>query len=473
MENLPAELKVKILSKLSIYNKFKMRQLNKNWRSLVDAFFKIENLVIGSEKTIVHDFFGLDELISCFFLNEKLLYYSIVILEHSIFSNVKNLKITTTGSADLSSLLNQLSHLERLENLEIKNGFFKNVLIRSNLKYLNISWSSSQTNTIFDTPKLTNLKWEIANGISESVSFLHPKTVRLLDVEKFDSSILKFKNLEYLYCRKSTPKFSDFLSEFHKLKEVHYFVGKSEVRKQLLYKSLLKNKSLKIFYQFILFNSVNELDMYDNIDIHLGTLSLEAIDSLNDNLSRLAKRFSFLYLNYEDLDFYYKINKRKMPHEFLNKMDLHHLGIDKIDNIDNLKAILKNCKKIKILNIKSSLLEQNFYDKLPSLCSNLETLKIATEKQLDLKFLTGLKSLIRFIAPSQKTNIDFLSNIFGSIELKFCNCNIKNIGYTYLVYKNDTFYERSSISSRPFKNLDDFYKFLLKKDLLKLNDSLI
>ena len=212
MDQLPFELKAKIVNCLLTSEGLKLRQLNKGWEAIVDRHFKIRNVFISDAKKLAYKYYGSDEVVDCQFISGEKFSSSKINWSQSCFTNLKRLSVKIHFSTELKSeyLISQLDQLKQLEHLEFGGKYFniegKHSLRLPNLKYFetkrihffNTTMSNEPTILSMDTPKLQKLKLGCSSTIGH-FKFVQPSSVQCLESSFFADEFVIFTNLKFLF----------------------------------------------------------------------------------------------------------------------------------------------------------------------------------------------------------------------------------------------------------------------------------
>lgn len=467
--NLSIEIVLKIVKYLPTYERFKLRQLNKEWRATIDTFFKIQNLTSPGEKTCVREIFGCSELVYCYTIRKDRL--STVNFDLSLFKMLKRISINEICPKSIG-LLNQLEKLPFLEYLDIDwiesdDKLVDKFSINSDaLKYLRINiWSSYNepmitTSFILNTPNLTNFKTTYLEVLDDT-AILYPQSIKYLESEKFEKIILKFINLEVWFCyfikNLKEDDLKDVLRALPKLKELNSYYGKNEIESLLQLREEFGNSNLKLTLRNFQVSDKADLDRFPFQIFYYSWFTELEIKFLGDNISKTVEKFNnVIMLSYNYLEDYYMDKQMKIPDEFISKLGpLPGLDVVKrIRDIESFIKLLSRCKRILNFSImhKDSGLDQNFFNNLPSLCPALSTLCIKSEEALDLEFLFHFKILNRLQIKDQSLLIDTVKSLFENTELVSLECKIYNM-QVEILFSNGYFIVRNV----KYKNLDQFH----------------
>lgn len=488
MNELPLELKVKILKTIPINQRTRLRSLNREWLSIIDNFFKIDNLAISDYRMNVYNYFNTQTLIDCCFVRK----YRILALNlnQPYFNNVKRLVFNGHLDFEGVSVLKQLDYLENLEVLELcglKIDDEDKILINNEkLKYLKIVVMSLNPLSyqvkvlILNTPNLTHLKTDLLPEEFTKIALIYPQRIEYLESQRYLNQILEFKNLRYFYCEDLCDLNDDkFLKKLPLLEELHIFNQEEKLDELLQQKILFKKDKLKIFYQYVQLNSLSELDLLiadlnkgyeDMFDYFIDIYCLQdEIKFLANYQSRLADKllyYSIVFYKYLE-DYYRKDDKSfyQLVRKFVNLNELAVRG--EVKDVNKLIMILDECKSTRQFELNGSRLPQEFFNDIPNLVVKLEFLCISNHHtKLDLEFLFNFRNLIKFKFQHQKVPISFLKRLFKKTNLfevfsEISGCDDEQVRITHA---NNMFYlNHEEEHERAFKNLDDLYNNLDNK----------
>lgn len=464
MENLPIELKINVIKELSICDKLNLRLMNKKWKLIIDKYFGIENLDIGPSETFLNCFFGENEQVYCFFINEA----KILELQFSqcFFMNIKRLLINNLRRFKFTAISRQLHNFEKLVNLDIsyifkdKDIFEEDSLsiFSPNLKFLRIHRISFVLNITFDTPNLKKVKIDFQDEYYKII-FVHADSIQYLEIMDLNENILdNCVNLEYLHCETTSHKAFDCdkVLKLTKLKEF-YLLNDQELMEHLIEKLDQQDRNdLKLFYKYV---HVKNLKYFKNLIseyfyFHPVLLKNE-FKFLVANQYNLAEKFYFhdsLYYKY------FHPYSENVPDDFLNKFsEIEFLHIKKVTNPKVLTNLISKCKKLDVIDFQSPLLKQDFFDNLPYVCAKLRCLRFnsfAKNEKINFNFLTDFKILYIFesfeILPK-----DLISLLFSQKKLALIECRIEGFDDRwYIDFRKSSF---CTYGMKLFYNWDEFW----------------
>lgn len=453
-ETLPLELIVKIVKYLPIYDRIRLRNINKKWRIRIDTFFKIENLVIQKHKSYTDDFDDLDELADCYSIKHvsKLQFT----LNQEIFTKLRRLKCSKVLNSESICCLKKLSAIKSLISLEISELRINEdsqriILDLPRLQYFSIKsirrdGIPQQCVLQVNASQLTVLKLDHSEHALKEIEFAHPESIKSLYIFQFSEQIYKFANLlhlDFVTARNVDPL--GILSNFKNLEQLHLKDNRPLIIDLMLEKMRLNRFKLRLFFKYIELESANDLRKFDCLSFDFYFLNKKLISLFDENLDELAEKFAYRHIGYDCLDDFY--GKREMPDKIISKFkNLNLILINQITNLNNLTRFLSACKKIKKMEINFlPLLSQSFFDDLPNLCAKLEHLKILKMKSLDLEFLFKFKNLLQFWLLDRPLTIDFIKTLFEKTEINELICEIEG-------YKSITKFESLDDLNERIKN---------------------
>lgn len=438
MDKLPVEIKVKIVKQLNVKNQIKLRLLNKKWKSFIDDFFGIKNLAVSNQTIRVHDFYGFNNLLECSFIPQQ------EILDNQYFAKVERLVIKADAGSDCEKLLYQISLLDCLTSLEIKNLSIKRQQIGTevfcrNLQYLRIGFIYFYDKKIilsFNAPNLTHLKFSSVHEIFNQLTFIHPESLKNLIVFRYVDEILNFENLEYLFFKDSyfysDPFYAtEILTKLKKLKALYLFNSPKMFKNLINKKEEMKITEPKIYYNYVQANDDKDLKKLANTNFFNNfnkRLYYEEFEFLNDNLPNLANTLEIDFFNYCYLDRFYENKGTRIPNEFIDKLqNLTKLKLERVVQLESLFYLLKQCKLIKKITIEEkATLSKEFFNYLPGACPKLEKLKILVIEDMEVDFLLNFQ-ILKILFIRHILSADLIKQLFDRKRTISCSCKILNL----------------------------------------------
>ena len=399
MDKVPPELLVEIIYLLQVKDIIRAKLVCKQWNSIISTFIKIKNLVVCDYPPIKERYFATNEPVNCCQMIRvgKDLDALVRNLNGTMFINLRKLYVTNIYDKFLEiDFLNNFSLLQRLELSHLKTKGRACTLLLPYLTILNIDNISLKASIIIDAPALEKLRLNSEEIHMKKVQFTHGESVRLLEICKPISCVKLsgFQNLEHLYCQQ-TIKDVD-LTKWPKLKEFQFYEDEEmfgELRKQ---RNELKMTDLKLhFYGFELPElPTNKIQTY----LFNHYIKEETINLYGPNFCNLASVLPFIQLlTYSELEDHSNRLPGKIDDLIKRFVNLKGLIVSKKVNLDQFVGVLAVCKHLNQLELRSSCLEQTFFDDaLVRLCPSLISLCIRGQSGLSFEFLSQLKWLKEF-----------------------------------------------------------------------------
>ena len=504
MEDLPLIPTMKIIDYLLNKDILNLKLVNKWFYQLINENVRIKNLVISDYLPCNRRWFYNCDLINpqdsikyddlnknvCFNprktkaaqiwthyiqLNriKKYLGLSRVNLHQPILSQLKQLYIYKIN-IDVKKLnsLDQLVHLEII-NSEIQSVTDNYVLKLPMLEILNLEINSNKKCVLLvDSTKLQKLKLKLNRT---RFKLVHPESIIYMEIDDY-AHYLDFlpllSNLQHFYCLRLQSVHLinfDLIQNLSNLKSIHIgppkrsFIRLTESKKRF-------NKDLKIYYFNLDSDKLDELDIaLIEVDSCLGGYLAEPLAILyNKYYSRLTDYCPFVeWIYYNTLEKSFKQIPEKFMDRFVN-CDSFNIN-EKVNDLDQLIRVLKECKTITSLSLVSSL-GQHFYDfrlyDLCDLCPNILSLSIDHTKNgyhaLNFEFIFKFKN-IRSFSVRDRLSFEFVAKLIGShrdMSVKFVDRSFEikivkfEIGTYRLIVRSCITY-KSNYSSHG--SLDDLF----------------
>lgn len=306
------------------------------------------------------------------------------ILDHRLF--IRKLELI----GDLTPIFNSTNFFEEFESLELLEIFDKNELKSPNpesytlrakrLKKLILHYYCEPARMNPVTLETPCLDWLCCNFHPSKFTVLHPETITTLQVDDHYGD-LKLINLETLWMTSFANYKRGLFDQFPHLKDFHFLDSDRSSINNLLNEMKGTGKTLNLWHNNILINSVGLLDNYSVI------FDYDLLQFYRKHESRLVDRLHFV----KDIQLTFGLEQ--IPKSFFPKFKcISHIKIaHKIENLDLFVLLLKSCEKLGSIRLKCSL-NQKFIDLIPDLVPALNRLIIDYEID-DLHFLVRLKEL--------------------------------------------------------------------------------
>lgn len=469
MNELPVEIKCKIIRTLPTYEIVKLRFLNKFWKRLIDNHLKIRDLIVGDRRALCKSWLSSAELVDCDFIDVDKFDCLKVAFDRCYFSHLRNLLIEikdTASSVDCGPLISQLDHLVQLECLELIGAHLyqgsQSKINCINLKYLCIELMFSDEPTdatilTVNTPKLLVLKLNLFQGL-RGIAFTNAIGVRQLQCTLFANEFTNFKNVEFLYCLDALEDEidDDLLAKMPSLKEFHTEQERLLVR---LFEQKMKSNrhDLKLYFRNVYLDSVEQIDYSfdDGSFTSSFWLNENKVRHMIHHYSKLADTFPF----YNSADFKAIAHHfENIPIEFLKKfINLSSLTVGYcIFDLNQLLKVLRTCKSLKHITFAETQLNNDFFNSLPSHCPRLASLKINQSELFNFNFAFNLKNLT-CLHTTQPLSTEFLNELLSETQLIEISCTHPNFKTDIKIRFSAGHFDFSRIGtcSEKFKNLKE------------------
>ena len=413
--DLPPELLVKIINRLPVEDINRCKLVNKKYNTIVNSFIKLRNLTICDYLPIKEKHFITSEPVDCLHsikINDRSLDLIISKLDQSMFLSLRRLYITNIYKEFLEiDFLNAFQKLNCLEitNLKIKTKKRSCTLNLPNLSILNIDNISPKGLIVFDTIALEKLRLNLDDANMKKIKFNHNGSIRLLEMNKYNSCVKLFQNLEFLYSMHRIENVD--LARWPNLKELQFFEDEECWKLIMKQKEELARDELIVYYYGVKLNDLpnNKIQTY----LFNHYIKPETIALYGPNFCNLASVLPFItlitYSELEDCLDQFTVNISSFLQRFVN---LNCLIVTKrINNFNEFLNVLACCPNLNQLQLRSASLNQEFFNnQLPHLCKNLTSLGILKENELDFNFLIKFNKLVEF-SIDQKISLDFVCNL--------------------------------------------------------------
>ena len=417
MDQLPFEIKAKIVNSLSTSEAIKLRRLSKDWKALVDRHFKIRYVFISNvNNKSFHKYYGSDEIVDCQFIDGKKFSSSTIQWNQSCFANLKRLSVKVNFWTELKSdhLLGQLDQLKQLEHLEFGGQHFniegKHRLRLPNLKcfktkrihYFSTKDPNEPTVLSIDAPKLQKLRLDCSSTVRH-LKFVHPSSVQCLESSFFADEFVSFTNLKFLFfsldeCQLDKIIKRNFLKKLPSLQKV--YTGSEHIFEQLnRQKNKLQRTDLRLFLDGINLDNLDRLHSstgaqfppckYQNCRSKICEFQVlnhqSSISHDSEVLYGLCDTLPFrTHIEYDHLEAYLKGGENlidvksslsKLMRRFVN---LEKMTVHVVQDRELFRMVIEICKKTIVkIRIMVPELQYNYIDwmrKLPNLSSRINAL---------------------------------------------------------------------------------------------------
>lgn len=432
INDLSNEIISNIFDNLTYSDLFNMKTVCKNWLTVLKTKMHLKFLILYSTAFPTDRFwFGRTTNL---FESQSLRFHNYSLLERPLFKqsfkNLKKLKIfgSTHFKTDLN--LNSLNDFDRIVHLEIQMiEKCTGTLILNNLKVLCIDFIDHHCNRLnLNLPSLTTFK---TNCSLNRFDFHKSPKLIWLQIHLFDSDeIIKFVDLQYLYCR--LIKDFKFLEKLTSLRQIVFYGPRTN---QIDQEKLRSSKDLKIYF----------FDFHSTL-----TDALQAVKSMNplsndptvhsfitrimsSQFNNLPDYLPFVYqmtYTYETIRLDGEIDK--IPHDFFTKFDsIEQIFLSEPLQSDERQKIffnfLKSLRRLSELNLDltETPIYHKFFKRLIFACPKLVRIIFVDLKAtcFSTNFLFSLKNLnyIKIDTSNAPISTDtaFIIKLFQ--ELKFLN----------------------------------------------------
>jgi len=403
---LPIEIKLIIFKYLDLQELMVCRLVNRRWRDCVEEFRFRELAIVNTES----DQFTCNKYHSYKTLNQQNLFEPSdlrlfqSVLSNKMFNYLEYLNISNhIGGSEFD--LEFLNRFDRLQQLDLSSIEVSRE-IRLELPFLKVlsilqavkAELSENESVEFNSPKLQIVRCN--EHFNTLIKILNPKSIKSLQVNLCESDLANFSNIEVYKQNFALNVRLDILTELPKLRELHLFTScrtsQSAQMKHILIRLIEERQSLRRF----------------DLQIHYMGMRLACGGKLSDqsllNYDFGGKMNHKLHLkNYDllssELPFFDRIDydslinaKHSIPSDFCRRFNnIQNISAIKVVDQNEFIRFLSKCSNLIELNIHNSSLDQEFYDRLPQLCS---LVKLKIEKQtvpIVYEFICKFKRLIQ------------------------------------------------------------------------------
>lgn len=484
MDELPNEMLLEIFLKNPVDQILLCKQVCKRWFAVIDSMIRPSSLVI-------HDFYHYPILCKWFATNEFVHDYPYRIYSRSLavlkfrpdqpmFSSLRRLYIHHRDIA-----INSINCLDRLEILEVNNSNFKGKktidINLPNLRVLSLDYIKSNVRDLtIDTPKLERFQ---CLAVFARVFVKHPESIKEFysvsaNWNYEETFLLKFVNLEHLYC-KCQEYDEQILLKFKHLKTFHFgyenLEGLMQFKQQ---KAALNLKDPQIYFlgihsdafPLINLNMVEdwpeEINRFDWVNWVYGyRINAETIEFYASNYFHLADRpYNIRMVDWSLLESYsLQHNFDGAPIELVKKL----VSLDELELSGELRdskqfvSLLRHCKYLRSFKVTAPFMSQSFFDEvLSEHCPVIESLTLYNQNQLNFDFLLKFKDL-QNLTTKQQLSGDLVAKMFDRFEfLKTLFFRFKGSTVDIRFYERTVFKLLLDQVKRLFDNLASLLEFL-------------
>lgn len=395
-----------IFRRIGIDDLINCRLVCKKFKFVVEQK-KVDELILTNEK---HDWFYSKKTVNpyCVVPFGKVLFAGWIF---KFEQNLKRLRIEFKGANFALYFINSLLRLEELDIwFHLNHGLFTFVL--PNLLVLRVLEASGDDlylpmTLAFKTPKLEAIQCaDLA-----CLQIEDPLTVRYYQGQIYDEEIEKFKNLEYLCLDNADYIDRNVLTTFSSLKELRLYWSclgydwncEDDADAMNVVADILKQKLVLRRIDFRLY--LQGVEIRDK-NLFIDNTYLNDQDFQLQNYALFDQACTFCDDPAVDYCALLKL-KSEIPGDFFTKFP-HITKVKAKESIadgDQLIWFLKNVgDQLSSLHLKNTTLSQAFYDQLPQL-TNLGTLKISEETEINYKFALKMKKLNSLVIKRESPDV--------------------------------------------------------------------
>lgn len=446
MDKLPVELYQEIFEYLEFGELFDLRLVNKRLNGII-SLFRVKELIFENGHKYRYNWS---------FSRQPINYLNVLpnskqfILRDSWFDTcgLRSLKISLSGNRYRRVKLSHINSLVDLSQLEIDANVYDpedRLLVLPHLKTLSFSISdvAEQPGFVLDLPKLERLNLDCS---MRGLTFKHPQSVRQLKVERFESMLSAFRNVQRFECfhfnhshldDKKLELFAVYPQLNELLVECDAYGMLDEV---IAERDRLERHEAKLYYRSLECLNSQELRMYKKKDYYLNCFTLDQHFRL---YQRLADDLYFV----DEMDFGKLIKMLgSVPQDFFDKyINIQKLFVRGWANEHLFLTFIGNCRNLGFLSINNAPLSQTFYDRLPAI-TRLRELHIedSRSRSFDLSFVLRMESLQVF-----NTNLELTTNQIR----KLCGTQAEHLDeVAFAVNRNLMHVERTNEARYCLKN---------------------
>ena len=474
MDNLPAELVLRILNELPMKDKLRARSISKKFLFLADTQTQ-KSLVIASNKLYV-DFRWFDDFQMTDFRNLLLYHQRPQLLESDLFKSryFGNLKKLQLHYDHFVKDLDLLQNFTELETLKISitclrsSGTFKLKLTK--LKSASMT-TSKRIELNFRSP---NLKILVANRF-ENLTFANIERVRHLQMDKETNlnflELKRFSGLHKLVLTLNRQESVSLLKkQLDRLSELRELCIKSRSMKPLDFSGLqsLIDRPIRIYVNGLLVQHWNQLKPFREQYL----LEADKLQVYLDNYSSVHRVLSSI--STVDYCNCWEFSSDRIPKDFQDRLVslVRVIVSGKVASKNDLIRFLSRCERVKKLELIDTHLDQQFYSNLHLYLPVINHLVI--QDQLDqFGFLFTLKHLgtLKINHPLNLSLVrDLFMNLPDFIQIEFLNSNGKWL-IIKPAYKTEFFIEKrddeqltqftNDLSDAYSQRIGDSFKFMV------------
>ena len=308
-------------------------------------------------------------------------------------------------------LLNRFKQLVQLEICMPSEGHSTKTLDLPNLKVL---WFYQHGSYVLKTPKLEALKCQAVDRFQ----FDHPETIKQLECTRMSNQTTKFKNLKVLKCESLGIELTAKpLSDWNELTElaiehsghssgVDYEAFESWMVNLMRQRDALR-RAVKIFLDDVSMVDVNQLSEREFMPRHIFQFK-------NHRLLRRESYPEQRNVCFNDLvDFGVELSSDFFVRFPAIGFILARGSIDP----DAFEYFLKNAKSVYSLELVGTSLDQSFFDRLPSINSQLTKLSMWDTSHLvtNFDFILQFKQLAAFSTDHQFNSFEFVAKAYRQL----------------------------------------------------------
>lgn len=408
MDSLPEELMRMIFAYLNIQElKGRASLVSKKWNYIIKRL-NFKELIL--KRIDMHISNQWDYTCRPIDLNNIIFSFNVRILDNEYFKtyffNLKRLKVHLHKND-----VENLNHYVMLEHLEIENEISLNRNVTLKLKKLRIA---SVPVLYLDDNILTvdsnNLE-VLITGCLERIKVTNPTTVKFIDVCRetvysLRMNLTKFTNLEVFHVY-SFSHHDEFLSKSpSSLKEIHIWHSKRNENNFPRYLEMKKRFMMSLLDQKYRDARFKDLKIYmKGLEMNFETFSRDFDKFYQDvcfrNFNELSDTVRLSEINYNNVE---NAFDQELPSNFFSKFQtISQIVSADVKDQNHFLDFLSKCSVLSNLTLRSSSLDQSFYDRLPECCRLLKSIDLNfyskdSGYEIEFDFILKFKILNQILA---------------------------------------------------------------------------
>lgn len=278
-------------------------------------------------------------------------------------------------------------------------------------------------NLVLDCPKMHSLSVQINSNLVDMdkapIKITHPSTVKFLEISTFEESLQMFNNLEYLGLNYIDDLSMNDLMSFKHLKKLIVYKASPINKLQELFRS--KKLDLEFVYLGV---KIGCIDKFKEFDEGAGEICFQ-IKNYNDLEYNL---FPNIILSYDEL---ISSLPNKQPPDFFRKYEnILKINIySKVKDQNLLINFIKKSRRLSILSLNKTSLNQDFYNKIPEISLLFWILIEEEDVELDFHFILKMEYL-NALDTNQDVLVDRSLNFNELKYLNQINFNVEDNKFT-------------------------------------------